>query len=208
MSRLSSLVASFLFLQQSSLSFAFTENISNLTDRESVRTLVTQPVNQMVSSAPETISFVLPTGENTGSSSIEFQTLGNRVYRALIHIDKPSDPERFEFEVVGASSLEKQVDGSVLILGENREVFAAIAPPWAKDEQDRQVPTYFETNGTILTQVVSHQDKNFQYGITADPFWVPFAMLVARCMAHPVCRHIVQDRGVHAGVSWALRHLF
>ena len=138
------------------------------------------------------------------SSSIEFQNLGNRVYRALIHIDEPSDPERYEFKVVGASSLEKQADGSVLILGKNKELVAAIAPPWAKDEEDHSIPTYFETNGTILTQVVSHQDTKFTYGITVDPFWVPAALLVARCMAHPVCRHIVQDRGVHAGISWAL----
>ena len=33
-------------------------------------------------------------------------------------------------------------------------------------------------------------------------------MVVHRCMANPVCRTLVHDRGIQAGIAWALRHLF
>lgn len=49
----------------------------------------------------------------------------------------------------------------------------AVAAPWAKDANGKDVRTYFTTNGKKLTQHVAHKAQGVAYPVVADPFWIP-----------------------------------
>lgn len=96
--------------------------------------------------------------------------------RAVIHIDSPRAPERYEFEIGGdAVALEPTPDGGVVALDTNGNVLAVAPAPWAIDADGTHVPTYFEIEDTTLYQVIEHRNGNHAYGIVADPWWNPFS---------------------------------
>lgn len=108
-----------------------------------------------------------------GQSDIVFQNVGGGSYRASIHINSPSDPERYEFNVKGASRLLKQFDGSVQAFNDEGELVTEIETPWAKDANGKDVPTHYEIDGDRLTliQVIEHRVGGYVYAIVADPSW-------------------------------------
>lgn len=65
--------------------------------------------------------------------------------------------------------LEQQPDGSVNAYDSESEPVARIASAWARDANGRDVPTFYEIEGTTLVQVVRHHGGDWAYGITADP---------------------------------------
>jgi hypothetical protein len=92
--------------------------------------------------------------------------------RALVHIDSPEAPERFDFPIGGdVSTLRLTEDGGATALNQLGEVVAVAAAPWASDADGIPVPTHYEINGTTLTQVVEHHAGDYAYGIVADPAW-------------------------------------
>jgi hypothetical protein len=96
--------------------------------------------------------------------------------RALVRIDSPDAPERFDFPIGGdVVDLRLTPDGGVAALGAGGEVIATAPAPWATDANGVAVPTHFEIAGTTLTQVVEHHAGHFAYGIVADPWWNPFS---------------------------------
>jgi hypothetical protein len=96
--------------------------------------------------------------------------------RALLHIDSPDAPERFDFPIGGdVVDLRLTPDGGVAALGADGQVIATAPAPWATDANGVAVPTHFEIDGTLLTQVVEHHASHYAYGIVADPWWNPFS---------------------------------
>lgn len=68
-----------------------------------------------------------------------------------------------------------------VVLDERGEMQLAVAAPWAKDSNGRDVPTHYEVTGDTLTQVVEHRsDVNVAYPVTADPIWL--APRVVKCL--------------------------
>ncbi|MGL5824576.1 MAG: hypothetical protein ACRCYU_07035 [Nocardioides sp.] len=112
-------------------------------------------------------------------TEVTIQELRNGV-RALVLIDGPEAPERFEFNIGGGvTSLTLAADGGVNALDSSGGVVAMAPAPWAVDAAGRSVPTHYEVSGTTLVQVVEHRASSFTYGIVADPsFWA-----VAKCVA-------------------------
>ena len=96
--------------------------------------------------------------------------------RALVHIDSPEAPERFEFPIGGdVTALQPTGDGGVEALNARGEIIATAPAPWATDGNGAAVPTHYAIDGTTLTQVVEHRAGNYAYGIVADPWWNPFS---------------------------------
>ncbi len=90
--------------------------------------------------------------------------------RALVHIENGDAPERFDFSITGAATeLRLREDGGVDIFDAAGEPIGDLDAPWAVDANDAAVPTHYEVSGTTLTQVVSHRDGSYAYGIVADP---------------------------------------
>lgn len=102
-------------------------------------------------------------------------------FRALVRLDGPDAPERFEFQVGDqASRLRLEEDGSVTVLNAADEIVGHIETPWARDANGVNIPTHYEIEGLTLTQVVQHRGGGYAYPIVADPsFWQ-----IARCAAH------------------------
>jgi hypothetical protein len=109
---------------------------------------------------------------------------------------------------MGAHNLRLQADGGIVALGNQGEEIGVVLAPWASDALGRKVPTRYQVNGNILTQIVEHRDAGFEYGVTADPFWIPAGLIIARCMTNAFCREIVVKKGVPAAIAWAAKHLF
>lgn len=55
--------------------------------------------------------------------------------------------------------------------GEDRVSLGTIDPAWARDAAGRSVPTRYEINGNVLTQIVDRRAGDFAYPIVADPSW-------------------------------------
>jgi len=90
--------------------------------------------------------------------------------RTAVQIDSPEAPERYRFAVGGdVVRLEAQPDGSVTGYDTEGEPIAYVAPAWARDASGRQVPTFYELEGTTLVQVVQHRGGDWAYPVTADP---------------------------------------
>ena len=61
-------------------------------------------------------------------------------------------------------------DGSVLFLNDGQLVGGAAAP-WARDSAGREIPTRYEVDGRILTQVIEHRNQQgVRYPVVADPW--------------------------------------
>ncbi len=141
-----------------------------------------------------------------GQSNIVFQNAEDGRYRASIHISSPRDPERYEFNITGATHLLKQFDGSVQAFNAAGQQIAVIKTPWAKDKTGKDVKTYYETNGTTLSQIVSHRNENLAYGITADPAIIPIALFGARVVATCAARNAARNAAIaSARTAAALR---
>lgn len=91
--------------------------------------------------------------------------------QALIVIDGPEAPSRFEFpvQVDGEDAvLRTPGDSSIEVLdAESDGIIATIDPPWATDASGRRVPTHYEVRGSSIVQVVDHAGA--RYPVTADP---------------------------------------
>ena len=112
-------------------------------------------------------------------SSVALQSTAGG-FRALVHIESPEAPERFDFNFSGAvDRLEGDDSGGVVAYSADEQAIALINAPWARDANGKSVSTHFEITGTTLTQVVQHRGGDWAYGITADPsLWK-----IAKCVA-------------------------
>lgn len=102
-------------------------------------------------------------------SSIAVQSVEEGM-RALVYLDSPEAPERYEFQFGGdAAELKLSGDGSVTVLDSRGEHLVSVEAPWAVDANGSNVPTHFEILGTSLIQIVEHRGSGYAYGIVADP---------------------------------------
>lgn len=87
-------------------------------------------------------------------------------------IADPSAPARYEYPLslpVGSSARLELESGAVLLLGADGTLLAAVAPAWAKDANGGPVETHYEVNGSVLVQVIRHDDETI-FPVVADPW--------------------------------------
>jgi hypothetical protein len=91
--------------------------------------------------------------------------------QALIVVESAAAPSRYSFSFEspsGAVALVMNELGRVEIRDATTGIpLGDVQPPWARDADGRAVPTWFELDGAVLTQVVNH--AGFTYPVTADP---------------------------------------
>jgi len=59
--------------------------------------------------------------------------------------------------------------GGALVYDAAGKLMAIAPPPWARDANDQDVPTWFTTDGKTLTQHIAHKARGVQYPVVADP---------------------------------------
>lgn len=116
-------------------------------------------------------------------NSISLEPL-DKGMRALINIGSPDAPTSYDFDLSGdVAGLSLESDGSVLGLDSKGNAIVTIPAPWAVDAKGAAVPTHYEVNGTVLTQVVEHTGGDWAYGITADPSFLKILKCAAAITA-------------------------
>lgn len=113
------------------------------------------------------LSVDLPSLSDDGAS-LEAQSTDHGA-RALIHVDRPDAPTKFEFPVsIGGrpAQLRPAPGGAVDVLDQGTLV-ASFAPPWAYDAVGEKVDTHFEIRGSTVVQIVDHVGAT--YPVVADP---------------------------------------
>jgi hypothetical protein len=120
----------------------------------------------------------------TDSSNVVVQPLGDAA-RALVVLDSATAPERYDFTLGGeVASLEVDEPdpesgdpgGGVTAYNAQGDIIGLVDAPWAVDANGWPLPTWYETNGTTMTQVIIH-DADTNYPVVADPDFV----FMAKC---------------------------
>lgn len=151
------------------------------------------------------------TGPGQAQIAVQDVSVGTQ---ALISIDGVNAPERYSFELSGdIQRLQANPDGSVAAWSADGELVGGAPAPWARDANGNAVPTYFEVNGTTLTQVILHRSADVAYGVTADPIWLYPALracMAVRCynwMPNLIRGQLLAGH-MTSGVVYAVRQFF
>lgn len=107
-------------------------------------------------------------GANGSSNVAELTADGLRMLTVIERADAPTEYE-YKLDVPEGATLHKAGNGGVIVFqASTREVVAYVAPPWAKDANQKDLPTHYKIDGNKLTQVVEHHGA--AYPVTADPY--------------------------------------
>ena len=147
------------------------------------------------SSAPNAIAFSYNLPEN---ASLEAQTDGSILVKAPVTQDVASQTEIDRYDDAVKATIGNVTDSSQLSDAQieqlaaipperttsvtSMQTVATIAAPWATDANGKQVATYYQINGTGITQVIE-TNASTTYPVTADPSWVWWAGTSASCAA-------------------------
>lgn len=105
-----------------------------------------------------------------GTTSAVIQTTSGEQHLTVISEASAPETYRYDIQLPAGGSVSVSADGSHAILfGSAHEVIETVDAAWAKDVNGMNVPTYFTTDGSSLTQVVEHKDSAAVYPIVADP---------------------------------------
>jgi hypothetical protein len=87
-------------------------------------------------------------------------------------IESTQSPERFPYEVSLPDGAQAEVveGGGVQFISSTGEFLGGFTPPWATDAEGASLPTWYEIDGSTVTQVVDHQDSGAAYPVVADPW--------------------------------------
>ncbi|WP_017581620.1 DUF4258 domain-containing protein [Nocardiopsis valliformis] len=127
---------------------------------------------------------MLFTGDSADFSSA-VRTEDGGTARLLLHIDSPSAPDeyRFDLDLPEGGELVELEDGGAFVLDGNGDMVGTVAPPWAVDADGSPLPTELTVQGDSLVQRVEFGEDTV-YPVVADPFWIPALMVGARITAH------------------------
>lgn len=147
--------------------------------------------------APGTVAYPATNGAANAVQATE-----NGGVRMLTVIDSADAPTEYGYkvEVPGGGTVTVQADGTAVVLDSQGQTVTAVDVPWAKDANGAAVPTRFTTDGQRLVQHVDHQAGEFAYPVTADPFWVAPAVIVAAFQAAVYACGL----GYLAGAAWQI----
>ncbi|QWL30909.1 hypothetical protein [Rathayibacter toxicus] len=67
-------------------------------------------------------------------------------------------PTRYDYTLglIGGDRIEQLENGSIAVYDRANGLAAGIAPAWAKDANGTELPTRYEVNGDVVTQVIEH----------------------------------------------------
>lgn len=119
----------------------------------------------------------IATVDAAGSSNVDYAVTVSNAGNVRVHsiIGDKDAPEEYSYSFPGVDAIVLDAETGVAFLfayieGEP-ELVGGVDAPWARDANGVEVPTHFEVQGNVLTQVVEHKSGNFAYPITADPSW-------------------------------------
>lgn len=111
---------------------------------------------------------VVDNGNSSATVPVARQDGGLQI---LTVIEGPEAPTRYDYRLTleGGGSAAMREDGAIFLADGEGAFAGVIAPAWAKDANGVVVRTWYEIEGTIITQVVEH-DASTAYPVVADPW--------------------------------------
>jgi hypothetical protein len=112
------------------------------------------------------------TALDSPASSVVTESVADGV-RNVIVVNGPDAPTSYDFLLGLPEGVNARLadNGAVLLELQGEEgaslTVGSIEVPWAKDANGASIPTHFELNGDVLTQIVDHQGA--AYPVSADP---------------------------------------
>ncbi len=87
-------------------------------------------------------------------------------------LDSADAPVEYTYPLSLPAGTSVSIDGTgtVWALDADGALVVGVAPAWAFDANGVAVPTHYEIDGSILTQVVDHTSGVYAYPIVADPY--------------------------------------
>ncbi|HSX30149.1 MAG TPA: hypothetical protein VLE73_06335 [Candidatus Saccharimonadales bacterium] len=109
----------------------------------------------------------------TNGSANAVQTVEAGGVRMLTVIDNRNAATTYDYKISlpDGGRIELGSSGNAVILDEMGALIASISAPWATDAKGGHVRTWFTTDGTTLTQHISHRTRGTVYPVTADPYF-------------------------------------
>lgn len=151
--------------------------ISNFDDVEGAGSFIILPENSdgSLQVSEDGVGVVEPSQEDPDVAHVIHPTEEGSV-RVESVISSKDAPECFDYTFPGVDRIEIYEDQEVVwLLAIDKEgdeqLVGIVDAAWAEDANGVSVPTYFEAEGNVLTQVVEHQSGEFAYPIVADPEW-------------------------------------
>jgi hypothetical protein len=128
-------------------------------------------------------SGVVSYNNNNGSSTVPIVRNDGSVQINTVILN-PAAPSRFEYPITVPSgqSLHLTPDGAVYAAASTGVPSLYIAAPWAKDAKGSAVPTHYEINGNVLTQVVDFTVST-AFPVVADPTILATGQYDYNCVA-------------------------
>lgn len=139
-------------------------------DEDGTLISLTLPQAQRVAPAEQIGDGVIAYDNSDGSHTIPLVKDDGSVQVTTV-IDDAQAPNRYvyDFDLPDGASLEQTEEG-IAFLGGDGNLIGGVAPAWAVDAEGKTVPTWYEIEGSRITQVVAHDDK-VSYPVVADPLW-------------------------------------
>jgi len=85
-------------------------------------------------------------------------------------ISSPDAPTAYPYRIDLPPGTTIEHVGESLLFVNGDKLVGGLAPAWARDADDRNVPTRYVVDGATITQIVEH-DATFTYPIVADPWF-------------------------------------
>ncbi|MCY9339954.1 hypothetical protein MOF28_16575 [Bacillus haynesii] len=146
---------------------------------EHVSTSIRLPAENVKSNGVETENGTIVYDHPNSNVGLAVQPTNDGV-RNLIKIKNHHASKRYQYDlqlppgsrlVTAAQYLGEEFDtGEVFVVDSNNIVRSIFSPAWAKDANQKDVPTHFEVKGNSLIQVIDF-DENTAFPVIADPDW-------------------------------------
>ncbi|MFJ2543057.1 DUF2599 domain-containing protein [Microbacterium sp. NPDC087589] len=96
---------------------------------------------------------------------------GSALFAIVIDDKHAPSQYRFDFDVPDGASATVQEDGSVAFLAADGAFVAGVAAPWALDNNEGDVPTWFTVEGDAVVQHVDLSEvESDEFPVVADPW--------------------------------------
>lgn len=130
---------------------------------------VTVPAADVAGPLTETDSGLMAYDNRDGSHTVPIAGNDGSLQINTV-ISSAEAPQTYEYAIKFPGDITVESKGGTLLFFDSEEALVLfIANPWATDAAGQKVPTYFEFEGDVLTQIVEH-DAGYTYPIVADPW--------------------------------------
>lgn len=92
--------------------------------------------------------------------------------RIITVLNEPSSSTEYEYpiNVPTGGKIYKNDNGGIAVVDATGNIMGGFTPPWAIDNEGKQIDTYYDIRGNTVIQVINHVNPDTVYPVVADPW--------------------------------------